>query len=667
MHTQPLFLDTQIKFEHTPDLLVKSAGMLTPLSDNTEVWPQEITQAAYEQLPFLSNFEVNVAVSRLNEEHGYAIGVIQVRPRSDMMASEMEERPLKEIQVPFIVREKNLAPLDVYIQNGEYKYLTEGRARGSLFRPDAFDASRERPPEPSLYQDLQPPMEAQGGFGAMKTGSALLPQLHGRVNQSDLDRLSSTLQDPSVKLAFANASEGVRAAIASAQGLTPSDPVKFAADLKEMIPPNVVQFKKTASGRYFMKQANSDAYAPQEQEVTPDQVQEMLGGYDLVPQLESDGSVTVSPDATIKQTLEAEEVRAVDQPGLWLVQDINGTKLTGWAFPQILTLQLIPLPLTLFSNGSQFALQQSAAGRLIGKSGDVPRGAVQGYGCLYYLDHGTPKAFLPMSITATHQGPDGRTVFQAQDDADGQYLLSFIPGIKVPTQFGPNEWAVPDFFKWMPLRGQTQLVESPVMFTKISHARLGTEGEIISNGSKLYSFRGAPFDKLAQQDRTFLEKDAAIFLAAAVGVDPSFAKEAMKRADVGKTVKLAGLKTLHTYEGRMEEHRSRVKTAMADLAGAGIKIRGYNLVKEATVLDDALTADKILGLGFLNPENVSTFVDLLPGLEYASSKIAEMLVASRIGMKDIPEVALERMLVALEDVIQGLRALKQRDMSFSEA
>jgi hypothetical protein len=91
-------------------------------------------------------------------------------------------------------------------------------------------------------------------------------------------------------------------------------------------------------------------------------------------------------------------------------------------------------------------------------------------------------------------------------------------------------------------------------------------------------------------------------------------------------------------------------------------IRNYFLVKEASVLDDALTADKILGLGFINAENVATFIDLLPSLEGASNKIAEMLVASRLGMKDVPEVALERMLAALEDVIKGLKTLQQREL-----
>jgi hypothetical protein len=94
-----------------------------------------------------------------------------------------------------------------------------------------------------------------------------------------------------------------------------------------------------------------------------------------------------------------------------------------------------------------------------------------------------------------------------------------------------------------------------------------------------------------------------------------------------------------------------------------VPIHNYFLAKEAALLSDALTADKILGLGFLNAENVSAFVDMLPSLEAASSKLAEMLIAVRLGLQDIPEVALERMLAALEDVIRGLRSLQEKEIT----
>src|SRR6185295_11855253 len=125
MHTQPLFLDQ-------PELLFKEeqekfAGMLTALGDNAEQWPQEITQEAYKQLPFLSDFAVHVVMDRMDEEHGFALGSIEVQPQSAMTPQEMNQRPMKIIQIPFVVRDKMLAPLDLYVDNKQYHHLTEGR------------------------------------------------------------------------------------------------------------------------------------------------------------------------------------------------------------------------------------------------------------------------------------------------------------------------------------------------------------------------------------------------------------------------------------------------------------------------------------------------------------------------------------------------------------
>ena len=115
-----------------------------------------------------------------------------------------------------------------------------------------------------------------------------------------------------------------------------------------------------------------------------------------------------------------------------------------------------------------------------------------------------------------------------------------------------------------------------------------------------------------------------------------------------------------------EKYKLAQAHVQKELAALDPPIRNYFLVKEAAFLNDPMTADKVLGLGFINAENVATFVDMLPGLEDASSKLAELLLAVRLGLPDIPEVAVERMLVAMEDVINGLRTLRQKETRFTE-
>jgi hypothetical protein len=193
-------------------------------------------------------------------------------------------------------------------------------------------------------------------------------------------------------------------------------------------------------------------------------------------------------------------------------------------------------------------------------------------------------------------------------------------------------------------------------FSKTSAANT-SQAELVGDGC-VFSWRGPAVAKLASDQTKFLSRPDAEFMGVALGVSPGFIKEALSRSAKGELMSFEGLKNITPFHEKMAAAEESVQE---DLKSIEIPIRNYFLVKEASILEDALTADKILGLGFLNAENISTFIDMLPQLEATSSKIAEMLLASRVGMKDVPEVALERMLKALDDVIRGLKSLRHRE------
>jgi len=383
METQPLFLDTSLKFGGEEKL----AGMLTRMGDNTDNWGQEITQEAYKQLPFLSDFEPNVVLDKVDEERGYAFGSIELRPKTAMTMEEQHTSSVGKVHIPIIIKEHMLSPFDVFIDGKDYQHLTEGRVRAALFRPESFDAARTRPPDPSMVNDMQPPLQ-NGGGGGIKTGSAelsripLLPQLQGTVRQDHLAKLKEACADPSLQTNVRNGNEGVLAAFNSALGLQVSDTTKTASHVFDRIRPTAVQMRKLANGKVLVKWANHEMYAPQSEEMPMAQAQNVLGEQDIRAVLEADGTFTASPDAPVKETLDAEEIKVADSFGLWKVQDTNGNTMIGWVFPQILSMSLKPLPLSLFNNGSQYAVQEHVAGEMAGKSTDLPMGTPKGYGCL---------------------------------------------------------------------------------------------------------------------------------------------------------------------------------------------------------------------------------------------------------------------------------------------
>jgi hypothetical protein len=81
------------------------------------------------------------------------------------------------------------------------------------------------------------------------------------------------------------------------------------------------------------------------------------------------------------------------------------------------------------------------------------------------------------------------------------------------------------------------------------------------------------------------------------------------------------------------------------------------LLKEAVAVGDDETVDSLLSIGFINPENIEKFIEYLPSLDVAQRKLCDLLIASRMGLKDLDEGALRVSIKALEKTIEGLRRM----------
>jgi len=71
-----------------------------------------------------------------------------------------------------------------------------------------------------------------------------------------------------------------------------------------------------------------------------------------------------------------------------------------------------------------------------------------------------------------------------------------------------------------------------------------------------------------------------------------------------------------------------------------------------------MSVDAALSLNFLNPETLIKFADMRPDLEESLSKLCALLMASRLGMTEVPESALTMCIHGLEPTLQGLRLLE---------
>jgi hypothetical protein len=83
-----------------------------------------------------------------------------------------------------------------------------------------------------------------------------------------------------------------------------------------------------------------------------------------------------------------------------------------------------------------------------------------------------------------------------------------------------------------------------------------------------------------------------------------------------------------------------------------------NLIKEAAVIDDPEVVDNVLATNFINEDNINDFVNNIDKLEKVNSKLAELLVAARMGLKDVDEMAIKKAIEGLNKTISGLNKLK---------
>lgn len=660
-----LFLDD-------PNGLDKFAQAFTRLSENPDDWQAEIINELYRQAPYVGDFEPTLVMNELDPERRYALGSVELssrtatNPRDDKTPRSVQGS--KKILIPVIVKDGKMFPMDVFVHNGKTQPLTEARLRRSMFRPELFEVAAKRPGDQDIMNTLYPPYRS-GGFGlggnarvgqqeTAKMGSAmLLDDIHHTIKEADVKVVEDHLnRNPTLRAAIISnkATLGFMSKLAQPRKTLPAKEMFKAA--MNQIPPKVVQISKT-SGGFLIKTANPGALAPEENEVDRPEAAQVVGD-DLVRQVERDGTVTVSTDATVKDSLADARLKTVDEFGEYKVKTTDGKELVGWVFPRVVDLDGTNQALAIFSNGSESAMQENISGSPVGKGTNLIDEEPNGMGCFYLARQGGATAIVPMEVKGKMQGDEGDTGYLANTIMGEQVTIKLVPGLSKITQIKDGTYGIPEDCGWMPLRNMTSLASDPDSYAKTVEASaiLGDKVEVMWEPGGTYSIRGTNLEKLASvQPINFIDHDQAVFNLAILGVDPRFAMEKLAEArNLSKWVPISGTRPVTL----VSEMYHKAKTAAAKRINKMPQVKSL-LLKEAAALDDPLSVDKVLSIGFLNPENIGTFISYLPEFEDTLKKLSEMLVAARLGLSSVDSGALGRVVKHLDKVIGGLRELAQ--------
>lgn len=763
--------------------IVKTANYAGRLGESPENWPMEITSDLYKELPYLSDYDVNVNMERMDEERGYAFGYADIHNKTERPEEEHDEAGLPHIRIPIVVRERMRKPFSVYMDGERVMPLNEERVRESLFNPATFDLSVNPPVDPSLVEPLMPPHRSGIGMGGdyklasvdeklyatlmgkekkafshiskqqweaiygslevqklvaeygnrshpavqnkvyeiatkmfgyhpkpepappgkimefkqklmekkqketqkavekgqkmMQDGQKQLQKAQGAKTASvdslllaiaptvrDGDRdvfLLKVANDPTLIAGFKkNGGLKLIEKFAQVKLASGDDRLRVVADA---INPTVVTVQKLPGGSFLVKSANNEAFAPDQaamgQVIPPEEAADALGPEQA--QGMEPGQIATATDQPVESTEPEDAMMAdvADRFGEYLVQDMMGNQIMGWVFPTTMAWdgEFSEQPVALFTNGSAFAVQDSVAGELIGKSTSLPMSTPRGEGVFYEVTRAGARATAPLTVRGGLTGPDGGEMYTCQDFMGNEFQVHMSPELNQPQRVSDTEYCLPTSWKFMTLNGQTQLCPDPAQMNKMGAVKQAMSSvELFWNGA--FNLEGGcGLDKVASKFRYDLDAVSAEFMLGLLGVDGPDIKEKLAQARRQGSVKLANLKSITTLGERYQE---KVKEAQA-LAQQIPDLR-RNLVKEAAALEDESTVDKVLALNFVNPENLSTFIGYLPELEQTGEKLAEMLLSGYLGMQEVPEGAVERTMKNLEEVALALKAVQHAEV-----
>ncbi len=502
---------------------------------------------------------------------------------------------------------------------------------------------------------------AQRATKAASVLEAILPTINARDFEAFFQKLAD---DRGLQAQYLANGAATRDALKVLSEYTPAESRKLAAAALMQLKPSVAQLRKEDEG-YSLKTAAFSCWVPEVQTLDRGQAVRLLGEK-VVLAADTSGSatMTIGEGVSEKESPEADKPELVSQFGIYKVQDSQGRHLIGYVFPNLIDIDGTALPIALFTNGSQMALQGDIAGINVGGGASLFEGKPSGMGVFYHLlSNGRAEATVPMTLKASMDAPEegaegaGGTVFHAETFDGRPIQVSIQPNLEAvtPTPDG-SMLVIPDSFCWLPLdkAEETELVGDPQGFNKEAEAtRALYTVQVRCGGDNTFSLSGFPIDKLAQDERSFLSLDDTMFLLGGLGTDLAYAQKKLGQAAawsspvdvrVGRHIKLATDRLTEALE-----KASSVLSTMPSLK--------QDLVKEAAVIPDPVAVDTVLSLGFLNPENLGAFISYMPVIDEAQLKMCELLLAARLGLREVPVPALERAIRCTEEVLEGLKVL----------
>jgi hypothetical protein len=632
---------------------IKTAGKIL-LGDNPSTYPSELIANLYKQHPYLGKYQVNISIEGQDASMGYMYGVFLVSMATDVPPEPGTKRmgevvsqgspspdPANSVRVPIIVESKRAFSFDVFIApDGRFLPLNEQRISSVLFEASPFSVAPQVGPTQSSSMGTEMPAGAAGRSAPLNSGTKLA-SVFEHISKDDVKGFVESIStQPTLKNAYdinpvfreslhrlvAEAAEPVVEKTASA-GFTSA------------------LVSKTSGG--FSIKTSDHLEIGQGVVVTNEDAQNVLS-VDIRQQVIKTGSALLGPSSNtgLDDISYTDGLAEADVTGVYSVMTKTGKAQRATVIKGITRVDGSSSDSCIIVGETGASFQEKVAGV---RCGDVDLSIIEGQdpigeGVFIFKTAGVVTE--PVRVLHHIFDGDGTTIAYAHPlRGVGHFKVASVNKI-VPVE--SNVQLIPEDYTFVPLEFGARYSDDAYSMDKIASRRAYINGvSVVSDGSE-YSFRGAHIDEKSLSD---LSHSEALLVLSDLGDTPDGAYRKLASAKNGKTPLFSASVPRKT------------KTASAEISNNVIALVQHiksDLVKEASVFTNSETVDTVLSLNFITPENVAGYVDSIPVLDEAGSKLAELLVGVRLGLSDIPESAVSSALTGMERAIKGLKKLQIR-------
>ena len=633
------------------------------LSQNMDDWPEEIVQKLKEKVPQSSSLTTIVKFMKKDEENGAGTGSIVISSAS------------KKAVIPVIVREFSMYPLDIMIYEGRVLPLTEEYFAKSFDDNSAFESLEEFPTygginrfqDADLWNSAYPPN--LGRYSYASAGHEILESIADTINPAEFK--AYLIENPSIAYNFKK--HGQAEIVKALSNLKPVNMNEFRQGADNLIPRSFHVLRKEAPNKYTILSNSDEVFAPQiHPNLDRKSAEEFLSKICQEPQDEiNDVDQNGEKILIIKEPIQdnaqlavpdSDQIDDAKEFACYVVKKKNGVSVEGYVIPKVIDFNMEIKPLRIFLGKTMATIQPSIGGKILKNSSwtmkkmeQEPR--VGQTGTFVYSKGPQALGTIPVTIRSV-AGTDAYNLSMTVMTLGGETLKIKLSQDNELSRIAycNDRYLLPKGFKWYPMEGFHEVSNTPDDYImKTAGLQLTSNPvKVMSTGYGQYSVKGlSKYASAMNWDETNLDSYKVKFLLASLSVGNEKIARTLAHADRTSKAELHGV------------NRPLLKSEkIAKMLPLARKMQKFaesiksNLVKEASYFENSQTVDALLSLNFANTENVAKFVAYLPAFKACISNLCSCLLASRIGIDDIPEQACASAIHRLLDVVTGLEGLR---------